>query len=99
RDGVQQVDRGLSKHQAIPRRSLERLEAQSSKSGQPRTVDRREESAKGQGRRRLVEDVGDDFAVKFSLAQDRVAYDSLDLVDVDAPALRRDFGFSRRALL
>jgi len=35
---------------------------------------------------RLAEDVGDDFAVKFSLAQDRVAYDSLDLVDVDAPS-------------
>jgi hypothetical protein len=41
---------------------------------------------------RLAEDVGDAFAVKFSLAQDRVAYDSLDLVDVDAPALRREFG-------
>ena len=36
------------------------------------------------------EDVGDDFAVKFSLAQDRVAYDSLDFVGVDAPALRRE---------
>src|SRR5262249_24432670 len=48
---------------------------------------------------RLAEDVGDDFAVKFSLAQDRVAYDSLDLVDVDARALRREFGFSRHALL
>jgi len=48
---------------------------------------------------RLAEDVGDDFAVKFSLAQDRVAYVSVDLVDVDAPALRREFGFSRRALL
>jgi hypothetical protein len=39
---------------------------------------------------RLAEDAGDDFAVKFSLAQDRVAYDSLDFVDVDAPALRRE---------
>ena len=48
---------------------------------------------------RLAEDVGYDFAVKFSLAHDRGAYDSLDLVDVDAPALRREFGFSRRALL
>ena len=54
RDGVQQVDRGLSEHQAIPRRSLERLEAQSSRSEQPRAVDGYEESAKGQGRRRLV---------------------------------------------
>jgi len=48
---------------------------------------------------RLAEDVGYDFAVKFSLAENRGADDALDLVDVDAPALCREFRLRRRALL
>src|SRR5262249_42890094 len=54
RAGVQQVDRGLSEHQALPGRSLERHPARSAASGQPRTVARYEEATARQGRRRLV---------------------------------------------